>query len=269
MSRPHLPPELLDHVVDFLHDSRDALKNCCLVSKPWIPRARKSLFADIQFHFIDDLKSWKATFPDASTSPAYYAKTLFIGGPRVIKAAGEGEGCWLSAFSRVVHFELGMASDRRSAEWMKVTLVPFHGFSPMLRSIRVASYAFPLPQIFNLICSFPLLKDVSLSTADRRSAQVADHGSNNQPTVTQPSSSNMFTGSLELYPDVEMEPIASILLSLPGGLRFRQLSLLLRCEADVSFATALVEECCSTLESLMVYDGTGSTSFRYSLRSRQ
>ena len=49
MSNSHLPAEMLDHVVDHLHDARDALRNCCLVSKSWVPRARKHLFADIWF----------------------------------------------------------------------------------------------------------------------------------------------------------------------------------------------------------------------------
>src|ERR1700753_3734442 len=77
MSPPNLPPELLDHIADFLCDSSDALKSCCLVSKSWIPAARKHLFADIQFRTIDDLESWEAIFPDPSASPAHYTKTLF------------------------------------------------------------------------------------------------------------------------------------------------------------------------------------------------
>jgi uncharacterized protein (DUF2384 family) len=34
MSNP-LPAEMLDHIVGYLHDTQDALKNCCLVSKLW------------------------------------------------------------------------------------------------------------------------------------------------------------------------------------------------------------------------------------------
>ena len=60
---PDLPPELLDHIVDFLHDNQTALRNCCLVSKSWIPRARKYLFAAIEFHREETLKSWRETFP--------------------------------------------------------------------------------------------------------------------------------------------------------------------------------------------------------------
>ena len=54
-----------------------------------------------------------------------------------------------------------------------------------------------------------------------------------------------------------MKPIASRLLSLPGGLRFRRLWLEYYYEADVLAATALVEGCCSTLESLKIDNALG------------
>jgi hypothetical protein len=43
ISVSRLPAEMLDHVVDHLYDTEDALRNCCLVSKSWIPRTRKHL----------------------------------------------------------------------------------------------------------------------------------------------------------------------------------------------------------------------------------
>ena len=52
-----LLPELLDHIVDFLHDSSDALKSCCLVSKLWAPRTRMHLFACIRFYTAKDLEA--------------------------------------------------------------------------------------------------------------------------------------------------------------------------------------------------------------------
>jgi hypothetical protein len=55
---------MLDNVIDCLHDTRDALKNCCLVSKSWIPRTRKHLFATIAFTTTKRLQSWEETFPD-------------------------------------------------------------------------------------------------------------------------------------------------------------------------------------------------------------
>ena len=61
---PYLPLETLDYIVDLLHDESPALKECCLVSKSWIPRTRRHLFAHIRFYSADNLKSWKKTFPD-------------------------------------------------------------------------------------------------------------------------------------------------------------------------------------------------------------
>ena len=49
MSNTDLSTELVDHIVDLLYDSRDALKSCCLVPKLSIPRARMHLFARIKF----------------------------------------------------------------------------------------------------------------------------------------------------------------------------------------------------------------------------
>jgi hypothetical protein len=94
MSNIHLPVETLDHIVDHLHDTRDALRNCCLVSKSWVPRARRHLFAEIAFRTIESLESWKKTFPDPSTSPARYAKFLFIYCPQAVTADS-----WIRSFS--------------------------------------------------------------------------------------------------------------------------------------------------------------------------
>ena len=94
MSHSSLPAELLDHIVDLLHDSRDTdkLKSCCLASKSWTPRTRKHIFASIYFSTAEHLQSWKEMFPDPSTSPAYYTKYLFIGCPQEVVATDAEEG---------------------------------------------------------------------------------------------------------------------------------------------------------------------------------
>ena len=63
MSSPTFPLEILDHIVDLLHDDTEALKQCCLVSKSWMPRTRRHLFVDVVFRG-HSLKLWKETFPD-------------------------------------------------------------------------------------------------------------------------------------------------------------------------------------------------------------
>jgi len=70
--RSHLSPEILDYIIDLLHDKQETLKERCLVSKPWVPRTQKHLFADIMFRSAVDIELWKKTFPDHSSSPAYH-----------------------------------------------------------------------------------------------------------------------------------------------------------------------------------------------------
>ena len=44
---PHLPPELCDMVIDFLHDNKVALASCSLVCRSWSRAARYHLFDSI------------------------------------------------------------------------------------------------------------------------------------------------------------------------------------------------------------------------------
>ena len=138
MSDPHLPPELLDHIVDHLHDTQDALRNCCLVSKSWIPRTRKHLFADIAFHTTESLQSWKAAFPNPSTSPAHYAKTLFIGSSEVVTVADADAGNWIRGFYRVVHLVVDGRAVYPDPDEPIISLVLFHGLSVGLFVIALA-----------------------------------------------------------------------------------------------------------------------------------
>ncbi|OCH84580.1 hypothetical protein OBBRIDRAFT_696745, partial [Obba rivulosa] len=39
-----LPPELIDMIVEYLHDDCHALIACSLTSKAWVPSSRKHLF---------------------------------------------------------------------------------------------------------------------------------------------------------------------------------------------------------------------------------
>ena len=47
-----LPPEILDLIIDHLHDEPATLKTCCVVSKSWVPRTRKHLFALVEFRVL-------------------------------------------------------------------------------------------------------------------------------------------------------------------------------------------------------------------------
>ena len=244
MSHPHLPPEMLDYIVDLLHDKPETLKLCCLVTNSWVPRTRKHLFADIKFDSAVDLALWKKTFPDPSNSPAYYTHTLSVGCPHAITEADAEEGGWIRAFSRVSRFVMG--GHFTSIDGSKIPFVPFHKFSPTLKSFRLISTTPLYSEVSNLICSFPLLEDLNLTGGDWLLGDDDLHGPQAIPPLTSPA----FTGSLELYQMRRMAPITHWLLSLPGGIHFRKLVLPWLHEGDHSLTTALVERCSHTLDSL-------------------
>ena len=255
MSDPHLPPELLDHIVDLLHDKNHALKNCCLVSKSWIPRARKHLFATIAFSSVRSLQSWEALFPDPLSSPACYTHTLSVASfPATAHACG-----WIKGFSRVVHW--AFTSVTYDLDESARPLIPFHGFSPIIKSLRVFFAVFPSSQVFDLILSFPLLEDLR-ATSYITETDTGD-GSIGMSTAIRPLSPPVFTGSLVLWMGGGLKPIIDRLLSLQD-LRFRELTLTLVQEEDLSSVKALVEGCSSTLESLDVTRRPGCTPVRTS-----
>jgi len=239
MSALHLPAELLDHIVDHLHNIKSTLRNCCLVSKSWIPRARKHLFAEVWFNTGEHLESWKEAFPDPSTSPACYTKTLLINCPHIVTTTDAEPGGWIRSFSHVVHLTLG------SFDKLTGSLLPFHGLSPIVKSLHVGLIAPSPSQTFNLILSFPLLEDLTMTNSYNGATDDSDG------STVQPSNPPTFTGSLKLVM-IRMEPITRQLLSLPGGIHFRKIALRWDLEDDISLTTALVEGCSHTLESLEI-----------------
>jgi len=246
LMNPYLPPEILDYIVDLLHGEPEALKECCLVSTSWVSRTRKHLFAHIRFRSADDLRSWKKTFQDVANSPARHTHTLSVGRPRHVVAADAEEGGWIQAFSGVASLDV---DSNHFLEASEVSLTPFHRFSPTLKSLHIRPIRLPYPQLFDLICSFPLLEDLNLKGGDGLfDGDDYPHGSQ---TVA-PSTSPPFTGSLSLNIYGGLGEILRQLLDLPNGLHFRTLTFLWDREKYLRWIRELVVKCSHTLESLDV-----------------
>ena len=248
---PYLPPEILDNITDLLHSEPKALRNCCLVSKSWVPRTRKHIFFDISFPSSGKITRWKKTFPDPANSPAYHVRTLFFGCPEAIEEADveELEGGWIQSFS---HIEELRVSDMNYAPARSFSLDLFHKSSPSLKSLRVFSTALPLSQILNFVCSLPLLEDLALTVYDR----FAISGDELTPAFS-PSTSPPLTGTLEFPLQRGMTDAARRLLDLPNGLRFRKFDLIWRDEEDLRWTEKLVVACSNTLEYLDISQGWG------------
>ena len=233
-----LPPEILDLIVDHLRDEQTALKACCLVSKSWIPRTRKHLFAYIRFHPTNcPIQSWKRTFPDPSNSPAHHISTLFLQDIHAGRLADLGVDPWTRSFNRVGTLRATL----ESVVLDQVSLVQLHGFSPTLKSLCLGLTNLPLSEVFNLVCSFPLLEDLELHTYDSAS-DIDDRDP--------PSTSPKLTGSLEI--DGGIRSVARRLCDLPGGLRFFKITLWCG-EENFRSTMDLVLRCSPTLESFSIY----------------
>ena len=255
MSNHHLPLEVLDNIVDLLHDEPEALKQCCLASKSWVPRTRRHLFADIKFRTAGDLMLWKKTFPDSANSPAHHARTLFVGCPKFVVAADAEDGGWIGAFSRVA--SLDVDNGKQLLDTSKASLAPFRKFSYTIKSLRMSPILHPCPQLFNLIQSSPLLENLNLTG---NGEPFGDGGSPCDVHTVIPSTSPPLTGSLTLSILEGMGDTVRPLLDLPNGLHFRRLTLSSYHGDSLRWITALVEECSDTLEFLHVAYTPGGTS---------
>ena len=219
-----LPPEMLDIIIDHLHDEPTTLKVCCVVSKSWVPRTRKHIFARVEFDSNSRIDLWKKTFPDPSNSPAYHTRTLSVGCVQNA-AVDAGTGSWIRAFRNVVDLRLSHP-DRSS-------LVQFCGLWPTLRSLHLI---YTYSKVFNFVCSFPLLEDLELAVIFSES----DADGWNTP-LTSP----RLTGTLDLRTPRTTRSVVRRLLNLPGGLRFSRINAFFLGE-DTKSVVDLVSRCSDT-----------------------
>ena len=227
-----LPPEIFDLITEYLCNCPTALKACCLVSKSWVPRTKKHLFARIHFgEGGSTIQSWVKAFPDPSNSPGHHTRDLGIYGPP------PGESTWIRSFHRIEKLSV-FAFDSRTSE---TSLVQLHGLSPTLKSLYLIHFSIPTSEIFGLLCSFPLLVNFGL--------YHRGFESDDSDLWVAPSTSPKFTGALHLFEVIRST--ALLLLALPDGLHFTKI--MVKCYAeDVGLLMSLVSKCSDTLESLCI-----------------
>ena len=94
MSNPYLPREVLDYIVELLYGDPNALKLCCLVDKSWTPRSGNHHPTYVTTFTGKHLESWKKMFPDFSTSPAHFTRSLHADCTRAVTVADAEPGGW-------------------------------------------------------------------------------------------------------------------------------------------------------------------------------
>ena len=236
---PRLPPELCDHIIDQLCDNPDALKTCSVVSKSWTARSQKHIFSTICFASDYDIVTWQNAFPVPVNSPVRYARKL-----TVYHRRGFPED-YLPPFYNVTCLVLHVLP----VDGSFVSLAQLHGFTPSLNSLHMTFPVLPSSDILDLVYSFPLLDDLLLTGT----APVASDAK------MAPSISPRFSGILYLAVYREMRNMANHLLSLPGGLHFRELILPWICDEDLPPMMDLIYACSRSLKSLKVLNHSKRT----------
>ena len=171
-------------------------------------------------------------FPDPASSPAYYTRVLELCSPGVVTAASTYARAWVQSFCHIVELRITIT-------WRgDPPLIPFHEFSSAIKH----DFSIPPQEILNLICSFPLLENLSL----RPRFNTGDAATDGWET---PSNSPRLTGSLQLTNGIRSA--AGILMRLPNGLRFSKMTMMCEVE-DADLIGDLVLKCSDSVESLCV-----------------
>ena len=240
MSKPNLPPEILDRIIDFHNYDPETLMECCLVSKSWVPRARMHLFARIRFRDRNDLELWNTMFPDPTNSPGWYTHTLAVGALGDVGESSRG----MQAFPRLEQLIVSCEWANSATAKHTISLIPFHKFAPSLKHLNVSGPHIPAPQIVDIVRSLPLLEDLLLSGSD------IDGQLDGLPAIAPPSTPLTLTGTLDILVSSRIARTLGRVLELPGGLHFQKIQLSLCYAQDIPLVTELVTACSDTLESL-------------------
>jgi hypothetical protein len=137
MSDPRLPSEMLDHIVDYLHDTEDALKNCCLVPNSG-SRAPESTFLSISRSLVQMAYNHGRTCFQILQPLLRVTSSLFVGCSEVVMGADAASG-WIGGFSCVVRLILGNQETVRRRVLSRTTSRIFtHHYIP-LRGLRPLS----------------------------------------------------------------------------------------------------------------------------------
>ena len=235
---PTLPSELVDNIIDFLRDETEALRQCCLVSRTWIDPTRKHLFNNVLFKKPKYLKAWRSTFRNPANSPAKYTRTLAF--PHVEMVTDE-DASWIRMFTKVTHLELGSVARYIGGPRKNGPFTRFHGCSSAVKSLCVGWNELPLREVFELIRSFPLLEDLTVSG---RGCLHTDEGISRSPRL------RMLTGSLVF--EAGEGDFVRRLLELSNGLCFRNIVWKENYAAGSERLGELVARCSDTLECVEI-----------------
>ena len=236
---PSFPPEILDLIVDNLHNETSTLESCCLVSKSWVPRVRRILFAPVKFSTCrSPIQLWVKAFPDPRNSPAHHTRSLYFVYRDSITVASTVAPAWVRRFCKIRKLRMINTRDPL-APGPPVPLVQLCGLSSTLKSLRLVSLSTSISEVLDFICSFPLLEDLSLHYVTTQ----GDPDGRYTPTT-----SPRLTGSLHMID--RSSSLTRGLLGLPNGLHFSRVTTWCPVKSSNLPEVDLISKCSDTLEYL-------------------
>jgi hypothetical protein len=123
------------------------------------------------------------------------------------------------------------------------SLIPLHGFSPAISSLTLNLSSIRSSDILDLICSFPLLQNLTL---------IGHVKWNHDDVWNPPATSPILTGTLDFRLSRSAQLMCHQLLDLPSGLHFKRISLGWFRPEDVRSTENLVLRCSDILEFLVI-----------------
>jgi len=177
----HIPLELVDFIIDYLHDDKPALATCSLVSREWRPSTRYHLFQSIRISGDAIFGGYDTflRFLDETPSIRSYIRSLCLSGVWKNKNAS-GERCLIGPYVLVSVLDRltalhtltldevvwGGASKKSAKGLWPVTWPPVPRTFGTLRLVRVESYDLGSSQytksVFQILQAFGALQKLEV-----------------------------------------------------------------------------------------------------------
>ncbi|GBE83251.1 hypothetical protein SCP_0502990 [Sparassis crispa] len=168
-----LPPEIFDHIIDFLWDDPSALAACSLTCRTWLPTTRLHLFRSVTLggaHHCAQLNALLDASAAASTGIPRYIRELCILTPWMdehghLNHLGQGLTLLLPRLRAVQHLALANVLWNPSfSPTTKQEEECFLTFSPAVRTLRLSFVDFENPHdLLRFLSAYPQLRTVHMS----------------------------------------------------------------------------------------------------------
>jgi len=217
VAKMSLPPELIDHILEFLHDDRESLEAASLVAKAWTSWSQAHIFETLHLTPINIQRWLKNISPDVD-GPASHTRTLTLEEYRLLP--------WINPqyldfpFSSLASFR-----DVRSLSLVHWNATLFNGASPepyfghfgkSLRALSLRFCTLAPATLFDLFSLLPNVQDLTI-------AYLFPHSGKPDTIPDVPEITPSFRGTLSLADLDSGHLILKALAALP--LRFTTISI--------------------------------------------